>query len=83
MSTQYGFVEAQLYVILNTMFVIERFMFILIGITLIIAALLGIALYYHFSRFSPDKSVSVMTVGVYGIGVFAIALFTVVLMLLY
>jgi len=58
-------------------------MFILIGILLIVAALLGIALYYHFSRFSPEKSISVMTVGIYSIGVFAIALFTFVLMALY
>lgn len=57
------------------MFFIERLFFILIGLALVCAALLGAALYYHFSRFSPDPAISTATLGVYSAGVALIAIF--------
>lgn len=82
MSIRPEFVESLLHGILKSMFIVERFFFILIGIALIAAAGLGFAIYYHFSKFSPDQSVTTTTVSIYGIGVGAIALFTFVIMIL-
>jgi len=64
------------------MFFVERFLFILIGIALIGAGGFGAALYYHFSRFSPDQSVTTKTMIVYGAGVAVIAIFSLVIMLM-
>ncbi|MBI5004350.1 hypothetical protein HZC00_04605 [Candidatus Kaiserbacteria bacterium] len=61
------------------MFIFERFIFVLIGLAFICAGLLGAALYYHFSRFSPDQDVATKTMIIYGAGVGLLAIITLIM----
>jgi len=56
------------------MFSIEHVLIVIFGIVLVCAGLLGAAIIYHFSRFSPNHSVSVTTTGVYIGGIVIIML---------
>ena len=51
---------------------------ILLGIAFICAVLLGSALYYHFSQYSPDARTTTLTITVYSGGVALMALLTLI-----
>ena len=65
---------------LKDMHFFERFMFIAIGLVLICAGLLGAALYHHFSRYSPNRTVAIATISIYGAGLIGIVIFVLAIM---